>query len=763
DTSGSDFDTLLAIYTGDAVSALSPVTANDDAPFSRTSEVRFNARPGATYQIAVDGYHGSAGNISLGLRATPAGDAPPNDNFADRAPLTGSVVTLTATNHWATREPGEPSHADTIGGSSVWWTWTAPESGVVTIATSGSDFDTVLAVYTGDAVSALSLVTANDDATLTRTSLVRFTVRPGTPYQIVVDSYDGSAGNISLSLRLAEPGAAPPNDAFANRTPLTGSIITLAATNDWAAREAGEPLHAGASGGSSVWWTWTAPETGPVTINTSGSDFDTVLAVYTGNVLPALSLVAANDDVSFGTRSSLVDFAAQAGTAYQIAVDGYSGEFGSITLNLVQVGTQPSSDDFATATVIEGLSATVASSNVTATKEPREPNHAGNRGGRSVWWRWTAPQNAVVTVFTEGSNFDTILGIYTGDQVAALSEVESNDDSGWDLLTSATTFTAVEGVTYYFAVDGYRDSGVTDSGTVVLSLLPLAEAADNPALEWTVSGAHYVWHAQRGVAHDGQDALRSGFITDDEVSTLGTTVIGPGTLRFWWKVSSEEDFDFLTFRLDGSELAAISGEQNWHPLEFEIPEGTHSLTWSYRKDEAEGDGADAGWLDEVRFTGVGNPPQITAGPLGQTVNPGAAVTLSVAATGAAPLAYVWRRNGEAVAGGNAATLLLPDFQPAGVGDYTVEVTNPFGSDTSNPAHVALLATESIVVQPLVSAAPGFRFTATVQPGRDYRVQAAGDFRQWTDLLRFTSAGTEFEYTDPVAAGLPWRFYRIVSP
>src|SRR6266542_1008391 len=56
----------------------------------------------------------------------------------------------------------------------------------------------------------------------------------------------------------------------------------------------------------------------------------------------------------------------------------------------------PANDNFSDRLTISGLTNTVTGSNVNATSEPGEPNHAGNSGGKSVWWTWTAPTNWVV-------------------------------------------------------------------------------------------------------------------------------------------------------------------------------------------------------------------------------------------------------------------------------------------------------------------------------------------------------------------------------
>ena len=65
DTAGSDFDTLLAVYTGSSVDGLTVVASNDDA-IGLQSEVSFTAQQGGAYHIAVDGYSGATGTVALG-------------------------------------------------------------------------------------------------------------------------------------------------------------------------------------------------------------------------------------------------------------------------------------------------------------------------------------------------------------------------------------------------------------------------------------------------------------------------------------------------------------------------------------------------------------------------------------------------------------------------------------------------------------------------------------------------------------------------
>lgn len=134
---------------------------------------------------------------------------------------------------------------------------------------------------------------------------------------------------------LASPAAAqapPPNDAFAAAAILAGTETTAVGANVGATKEPGEPNHAGEPGGSSVWWRWTAPANGGFTVDTCDSSFDTVLAVYTGSAVNALTPVRSNDDAC--DFASSVTFVATAGQLYSIAVDGLDAETGEIRLRL---------------------------------------------------------------------------------------------------------------------------------------------------------------------------------------------------------------------------------------------------------------------------------------------------------------------------------------------------------------------------------------------------------------------------------------------
>lgn len=131
--------------------------------------------------------------LTLVTAAANCQTPPPNDMFVNSIVLTGQVAFATGSNVGATKEPGEPPLPTPIqgkGGKSVWWTWTAPGDGPVTIDTHGSSFDTVVAIYYGTAVSRLLVLSGNDDNGSDQAAVLHFSSAPGYTFQIRVDGHN---------------------------------------------------------------------------------------------------------------------------------------------------------------------------------------------------------------------------------------------------------------------------------------------------------------------------------------------------------------------------------------------------------------------------------------------------------------------------------------------------------------------------------------------------------------------------------------------
>jgi hypothetical protein len=146
---------------------------------------------------------------------------------------------------------------------------------------------------------------------------------------------------------------------FANASTISttgGDAGSVTGTTAQATRETGEPtplsVSVWGSTGKSIWYSWTAPVTGPVTLTTQGSSYDTMLALYSGSSLTGLTSLGANDDVAAGTVWSSVTANVTAGTTYRIVVDGWNNRSGSVKLNWSVTPGAPSNDAFANATVV---------------------------------------------------------------------------------------------------------------------------------------------------------------------------------------------------------------------------------------------------------------------------------------------------------------------------------------------------------------------------------------------------------------------------
>ena len=180
-----------------------------------------------------------AGVATLYGEATlpPAPPSPPNDRFSNATRISGPSGRATGSNVNAAAASGEPGS----GSKSVWWQWRSPSNGTATIDTVGSSFDTILGVYTGTRVDALTRLAESDNAAgIGRQSRVTLRVTAGTVYWLRVSGLvspfgGGATGNIVLNWNLEEAGVSAEHKYIFPQFPFGGgwaSTLTLAALNE---------------------------------------------------------------------------------------------------------------------------------------------------------------------------------------------------------------------------------------------------------------------------------------------------------------------------------------------------------------------------------------------------------------------------------------------------------------------------------------------------------------------------------------------------
>ena len=319
---------------------------------------------------------------------------PANDLFANATALTAAAPDQSGTNEDASAEAGEPAHVRPAR-RSVWFKYTAPASRRVTVTSCGSAFDTVLAVYTGSAVGALTQVVADDDGECGTGSVVRFDAQQGTTYWIALDSYGVGRGTYKVALDVP-----PVNDARRSPQRLTDGAETTGSTVR-ATGEGDEP-----TGAHSVWFSVTPPRSGRVLVQACGTTFAATLSAYDA------SGAAVGNGTDVGCGAAAVRFAGVAGQTYLIKLDGGAGDYRVSALL---------SDDRAAARVL-APTGTAVSTTVGATTE------AGETGTRTVWFELDGVEAGRHATFdtcdSALGSLDTVLSVVSGATVLA-----SNDDT----------------------------------------------------------------------------------------------------------------------------------------------------------------------------------------------------------------------------------------------------------------------------------------------------------------------------------------------
>ena len=116
------------------------------------------------------------------------------------------------------------------------------------------------------------------------------------------------------------------------------------------------------------------------------------------------------------------------------------------------------------------------------------------------------------------------------------------------------------------------------------------------------------WIITESGSYDGNFSARSGAISHNGSSSLiiRTEYASDDSLKFFYKVSSEKNYDFLIFKLNGAEIFRNSGETSWEKKVIPVPAGANTMEWIFFMDESTFGGSNCAWIDMIDFAGPGS-------------------------------------------------------------------------------------------------------------------------------------------------------------
>ncbi|MFO0830458.1 MAG: S8 family serine peptidase [Phycisphaerales bacterium] len=406
-----------------------------------------------------------------------------------------NLNTTWATDGW--NEPQATCESGAAGeGASVWWKWTAPNTGTIAVNTNGSDYDTVLSIWDGCGtvnasnvfVSPTLLACDDDGGTGTQSQILAFPVQVGDTYYFKASAYGDTNPGGLLDFALTLTATPPDNDSCASRTVIPGNaygtynpplLDTDLATT--ASCEHDETCGSSSGNSNSVWYEFTPFEDGEVTVHTQGSSYDTVLSIFRVSSCPFIinnicldsSSVACNDDYNSTFQSYIGNFQVDQGVTYFIKVCDYGTEGGgALDFNFTfDPPATPANDNCSSATPVPGgapggnfqdeVRAHSAGTGLCDGNEDCELNNAGS--GHSVWYTFTPQCNGLLGISTQGSLYDTVLSVWSNCSVLQLPTfqcsrttlIACDDDSGAGTTSLINNLSVTAGNDYLIKVAAY--------------------------------------------------------------------------------------------------------------------------------------------------------------------------------------------------------------------------------------------------------------------------------------------------------------------
>jgi len=196
--------------------------------------------------------------------------------------------------------------------------------------------------------------------------------------------------------------------------------------------------------------------------------------------------------------------------------------------------------------------------------------------------------------------------LYKGGKFFKVLSASEKNDGGFNWTVPETLAVATD---YAIRLSSLTNTvAVSDTSDGTFQITESTFPPDNklPPGWFKPKGTQSTWKVVKSPVYEGDRALASGKITDGKTSAIGyRSKFREGRVTFYLKASTERDFDFARFYIDGvaqvldGKKTGLSGATDWMFYSFSLPAGNHTLIWTYEKDDSYAQRQDTVWLDAV--------------------------------------------------------------------------------------------------------------------------------------------------------------------
>ena len=215
---------------------------------------------------------------------------------------------------------------------------------------------------------------------------------------------------------------------------------------------------------------------------------------------------------------------------------------------------------------------------------------------------------------SSSSPFVSVTNSYSSfPNISQNSQGTSNNPFAFSVSPSCPSNTLIN---FNLAISSNQGSWEQNFGIAVGLEAEDFETAGLSSLDWSMSGSSD-WFVTENEAYEGSYSARSGNISDNQQSVISITMeaSNSGSISFYKKVSSEENYDYLRFFIDNTEKGSWAGEIDWSQESYQVQEGEHTYRWEFDKDGSVSEGSDCGWIDSVVFPPTESDSPVVVGDL----------------------------------------------------------------------------------------------------------------------------------------------------